>query len=308
MKDRNDIGPEVIAEYPVSTNRKKLWVCELDLLAQLDQLCEKLGIQYFVLWGSAIGALRHKGFIPWDDDIDIGMIREDFEILRQNCHGAFPGYVDIQYGISDHGVDNLLRIRDGRTTGIINHEMNMPGNKGAFIEIYPFDHFSSVTLGKIQTRINLVIYRCMYTKLNHIDRKGIVGCFYRTINRLFTLDTLWKTYEKVGKLQNKRKGKYIDTPTIPSIYTLRGEHLFYVEDCSETLTVPYEYTTIRIPKGYDRVLKQQYPTYMELPPVEKRGVHHSNKVFYDPNKPYTEYIGNRDIEAYFAGDNSYELL
>lgn len=308
MKDRYDLTPEIICEYPVSTNRKKLWVCEIDLLNTLDDLCTKLGISYFMLWGSAIGAVRHKGFIPWDDDIDIGMLRDDFEILRKNISGVFPSYVDIQYGVSEHGVDSLLRIRDGRTTGIIFHETEMPGNKGIFIEIYPFDYISNLALNKIQVRLNFVLQKCMKAKFHQTKKGFLVRSLYRIMNTLFTTEKMWKMTESIGQWQNKKRGKYIDTPTIPSSYTIKGEHLVLLEDCIETIVVPFEYTEARIPKGYDRVLKKQYPNYMDLPPVEKRGTHHRNIVFYDPNRSYTEYEGDGRLEKYFAGDNRFELL
>ena len=79
MLDRKYLTDEVIDGYKVSANRKKLWVTELDLLSFLEEVCIRENINYYLLFGSAIGAVRHKGFIPWDDDIDLGMLREDFE-------------------------------------------------------------------------------------------------------------------------------------------------------------------------------------------------------------------------------------
>lgn len=111
---------------------------ELDLLSLLESLCVRENINYYLLFGSAIGAVRHKGFIPWDDDIDLGMLREDFEKFLNADKSDWPDYVDVQYGLSEHGVDTLLRIRDARTTGITRGDLNKNGNKGAFIEIYVF--------------------------------------------------------------------------------------------------------------------------------------------------------------------------
>lgn len=308
MKDRNDISQEIICDFKVSTNRKKLWHCEIELLEQLEKFCNKYNITYFVLWGSAIGAIRHKGFIPWDDDIDIGMVREDFEILRKHWESEFPDYVDIQYGVSEHGADMLMRIRDSRTTGIVFNEVNMPGNKGAFIEVYPFDYVANTGKRLRQARLNLHIYNCLNTKASHIKRTGIKKIIFGLVNCLFPPNILWKLLEKVAMIQNGGSHEYIDSPAIPSPYTLKGRHLFKTEDCVNTISMPFEYTTIRVPRGYDRVLSVEYKNYMVLPPVEERGLHHENIVFYDPNQPYTAYEGSDAVKKYFAGDNSFELL
>ena len=128
MLDRKYLTDEVIDGYKVSANRKKLWVTELDLLSFLEEVCIRENINYYLLFGSAIGAVRHKGFIPWDDDIDLGMLREDFEKFLNADKSDWPEYIDVQYGISEHGVDTLLRIRDARTTEKITLELRAEQN------------------------------------------------------------------------------------------------------------------------------------------------------------------------------------
>ena len=72
------LAPEIICDFYVDENRKKLWLVSLDLLSELDRVCRKYELRYFLFFGSLLGAIRHKGFIPWDDDIDIAMPRNDF--------------------------------------------------------------------------------------------------------------------------------------------------------------------------------------------------------------------------------------
>ena len=72
---------EIRCEYKVTQDLKKIWMVGLDILFELDKVCKKHNLKYFLLWGSLLGAIRHKGFIPWDDDIDVGMLRSDYEKL-----------------------------------------------------------------------------------------------------------------------------------------------------------------------------------------------------------------------------------
>lgn len=308
MLDRNSLLEEEIAGYKVSSNRKKLWVAELDLLDLLERLCVRENINYFLLFGSAIGAVRHKGFIPWDDDIDLGMLRGDFERFLKADKSDWPEYVSIQYGVSDHGVDTLLRIRDGRTTGITKKDIDVPGNKGVFIEIYVFDAADNARVRMAQLKATRFLERCMscyYLKSKQIGfKKKMRASFVKIVG----VKRVWRLFDTICKLQNKSSGtKYVDTPSLPN-YAIKNHHLFYRKDVEESIYVPFEYTQVRIPKGYERCLSTRYGAYMELPPVEQRGTHHSFEVFYDPTRSYLEYENSDIVRRYFEGDLSLEKL
>lgn len=314
MKNRYDIEAEVVCGYKVSSNRKKLWVHELDMIERLESVCRQLNIQYFTCFGSAIGAVRHKGFIPWDDDIDVGMLREDFDIFIKKGRTMFPSYIDIQYGVSEYRCDPLLRIRDARTTGIINTEYGQKGNKGCFIEIYPFDHVNDNYTRKIQLKITKQIlleltYRTTSAPNQPVKKRSKVSRMRTALFSPFSNEILWWFYEKACRFQNTKKDniKYVDTIGLP-FYAITGHHLYEKKDVIDTYLTDFEYTKIRIPKGYDNVLRTRYGDYMQLPPVEQRGTHHDNIVFYDPNVSYSEYENSDVPVKYFEGDCSLELL
>lgn len=308
MKNRNDFCEEEKIGYVISSNRKKLWGIELDLLDCFEAICKEYDLNYSVLFGGAIGAIRHQGFIPWDDDIDLGMFREDFEKFRVIATKEFPEYVDIQYGYSEHGVDELLRIRDSRTTGITKKEVNMPGNKGAFIEIYPLDYVEDNWVRDVQLFILKQIYACMNIKVYGKKGKSLKFLIRKAISCLLSGNVMWEIYDKVSKLQNGKKRTYVDTISAVSPNTMRKAHLFKYEDMKNSIVVPFEYTNIRVAKGYDNMLRPEYGDYMQLPPIEKRGTHHSTAVFYDPNKTYIEYENSENINKFFEGDFSLSLL
>ena len=73
---------ETVCEFFVDSTRKKIWAIELDILIEFDRICKKHGLKYFLMCGTLLGAIRHKGFIPWDDDIDVAMPRDDFNKLN----------------------------------------------------------------------------------------------------------------------------------------------------------------------------------------------------------------------------------
>lgn len=299
MNQRFNFDEEIRCDYKVSSNRKKLWACELDMLDILDKICNELNIQYFLIFGSALGAVRHDGFIPWDDDIDIGMIREDFEIFRKEGCRLLPEYIGNQYGVSKHGVDTVLRLRDSRTTGITYLELKRPGNKGAFIELYPFDHVKNVYLRDIQVFFTDKCVRLM----RKIEAKMEIN----DNNKLICLKMIWKLYETVCKLQNRFSCKYVDTIALPG-YTTKREDLFEEKYVSKTIIHKFENTKVRLPMGNDICLTQQYGNYMKFPPVEERGTFHENIVFYDPNVSYKEYLNSDIPKRYFEGDNDLNLL
>lgn len=308
MLDREELIEEVIDGYRVSVNRKKLWVAELDMLNLLEELCVKEDINYFLLFGSAIGAVRHKGFIPWDDDIDLGMLRDDFEKFLKADKSDWPEYVSIQYGVSEHGVDPLLRIRDGRTTGITKKDIYTTGNKGVFIEIYVFDAADRSLIRSLQLKATSFLQRCMSCYYLNPSEIGFVKKLRSAFVKVIGINRVWQIFEKICKMQNNKKDSMlVDTLSLPH-YAKKGNHLFYKEDVEQSIYVPFEYTQARIPKGYDRCLSARYGAYMKLPPVEERGKHHSFEVFYDPTCSYTEYENSDIVRCYFEGDSSLEKL
>lgn len=303
MKSRYDIEPEKVCDFQISSNRKKLWVIELDLLAILEKACDQLGITYFMIFGSAMGAVRHKGFIPWDDDIDLGMLREDFDIFVQRGKAFFPDYVDIQYGVSERGVDILLRIRDGRSTGILGNERRLPGNKGVFIEIYVFDEVGTGRLADLQMKASSILCAAMFAK-----DKGFKGSAERAVQRIVGLKTLWNWYTRICTAGNGKGKVFVNLVSTPKYG--RQAHRFRIEkrELSQTVSVPFEYTHARVPVGNDKYLTLLYKDYMTLPPIEKRGVVHDFIVFYDPNRPYTDYENAEVLDRYFGGDAGLSLL
>ena len=170
MNDKEYICDEIRDKFQVSSIRKKVWLCELKIAQWFCTVCSKYNLSYFLIGGSAIGAVRHNGFIPWDDDLDIGMLRNNFETFKEVAPKELPDEYYIEYGVlSDNIFSSLLRIRNKNTTGILVDEFRQGSEGGGiFIEIYPFDN----TIGGVSRKIQLLKSSMFFLALNNWNRKN----------------------------------------------------------------------------------------------------------------------------------------
>ena len=289
---------EIRDGFLVSSQRKRLWKIELEILENFQTICKRHGLNFFLIGGAAIGAARHKGFIPWDDDMDIGMLRKDFDQLLCYLNTELNPKYYVQYGPCEKDLFSpLLRIRDGSTTGILNCDRKSHANQGIFIEIYPFDNVpESTILRKIQIYESKILSNILHARFYNIK----LGTMSSIVNNFFknkTVDEIFDVWMRICKKYNEKNTKYVDTVMLP-IYALQDIHLFNRNGC-ETVFVPYENITTRVALENDKFLKQQYGDYMQLPPLEERGRHHDNTVFYDPDHPYEYWIDNPELNIKF---------
>ena len=283
------LDEEIRCDFKVSTNRKLLWKKEIDLLKWLEGVCEKEKLDYFLIAGSEIGVIRHSGFIPWDDDIDIGMLRVNFDKFLKVYKEYLPKEYEVQFGLDEqNGVwSSLIRIRDNNSTGIINNQIGKNISHGVFIEIYCFDFVpEKKNKQKKLARKASGYLLVLQDKIGQIPAKGkraiLLKLLYR---RLSTKDLV----DKIDVLcRSIPKSNCVSTIMLPK-YLAEGTEVFDFVDVEKTISLPFEYITARVPIGYDNCLTREFGDYLTLPPINERGIHHSTKVFYDASKPYTEY-------------------
>ena len=128
---------EIRSGFPVNEKRKKVWAVELELLQKFDEVCRKYNLTYYAYYGTLLGAVRHQGFIPWDDDIDVVMFREDYEKLQAVAPEEFREPYFFQNSYTDQMLWFFSKLRDSRTTAIEFPARNL--HQGIFIDIFPLD-------------------------------------------------------------------------------------------------------------------------------------------------------------------------
>lgn len=132
---------ENLCEYTVTSKDKKIWAIELDLLNEFKNVCEKYNLKWFIAYGSLIGSIRHKGFIPWDNDVDVWMPRKDFRKLCEIASEEFQYPYFLSYAVSEHGnrFSTYAKLCNSLTTGG-GEDMWLQGvNCGLFIDIFILD-------------------------------------------------------------------------------------------------------------------------------------------------------------------------
>ncbi len=134
---------EIRSGFLVTTDRKKIWNKEIELFLEVDRICKKYDIPYFVVYGTMIGGARHKGFVPWDDDMDVAMMRSDYMRFVQVAAQEVKSPYFLQNTYTDSRIMNWTKIMDDRTSAIEDWDADM--HQGMFVDIFPLDAVSDGT-------------------------------------------------------------------------------------------------------------------------------------------------------------------
>ena len=275
-----------------STELQKLKVIELELLKDFIMVCEQLNLKYYIIAGTLIGAIRHQGFIPWDDDIDVAMPREDYEVFMREGQELLSNDYFVQCLKTEPDLPICFaKIRNSNTTFIETSIKDFDINHGVYIDVFPLDFCP--TDEKIRKRqkkkINLLTMRIcdeMYLPNSKMSIKTKLVTFLLKL-RYPNYRTAVKAKEKQYKLCKNSNllvnfgGAWGDREIVPAEW--------FAEACD----LDFEGVTVKGPREYDKLLTQIYGDYMTPPPVEKRTTHHFATVV-DTGVPYTEYV-KKDI-------------
>ncbi len=264
----------------------------LEMFKYFKQICQENGLRYWAGGGTCIGALRHQGFIPWDDDLDVFMPRSDYRKLRQiwNQVANTEKYQLLYTDKTRNGHDTCMRMVDLGTTFINRSCVNEDIEHGMFIDIISMEGCPESKWDQLWQIYHSVLYS-VYNVQRLPDNQGKFLRFATKI-ALGLVRTPEQRY-KVWTHHEKKMAKYdFDQAKLVKETTTSFRALFYSypREYFETREVPFEDTTIAIPVGAHEYLTRIFGDYMQLPPEEKRVAKH-NIVFIDLQKPYTEYKG-----------------
>ena len=255
---------------------------QLAILKYVAEFCENNGLRYFLADGTLIGAIRHKGFIPWDDDIDIQMPRPDLNRLisifnKQSGSNKFH-LIYPKDPIAQH---YMVKIVDTDTVKIEPYLNYSNGFLGVDIDVFALDGCPDDEREFVKWGLEIRGYNKAYTYKKKSVLRGILGrgkdiIKKRTIAKFVPLLSSDDIMDKIYTLVNKYpydKSKYIARIGI-------SDHFRTLPDCWEPEYAEFEGDWFRVPRGYDEILTKQYGDYMKLPPIEKQVTHHVNNVYW----------------------------
>lgn len=253
---------------------------ELEILKYIHSLCEKHKLRYYLAGGTLLGAVRHQGFIPWDDDIDILMPRSDFEKLSNIINNDVSKYTCFSPIKNDGYYYNFGKIVDSDTMAIEKGVIPIK-DLGVWVDVFILEGFPSDfrLQKKLYSRINKLRKRInSYSKRWPALRKNIfiyfLHLFWCIRNKFIPLNKIQKKYEKLV-IKNSFESSQFVFPTGGAY----GMEVYSKELFNEVKLYNFEGSYFYSIKDYDSYLKRLYKTYMDLPPIEKRVTPHGFDAF-----------------------------
>lgn len=252
-----------------SINLDELRSIQLDLLQKTTDFCEKNGLRYFLCGGTLIGAVRHKGFIPWDDDIDIAMPRADYDRFIRSFNDPDNYYQVVNLDLNSDYAYSFAKVFDNRT---VLKELHYPGDTfGVYIDVFPADGVRN----KTQIRKIMILHKMLNTKRANYYNRTI---FKKIINTLGKLLLLPFSAHQIATWMDKEARRYalFSLPSAGVIANPLGlgekvdKSVFNSDVYQE-----FEGRQYRVPVGYDIWLRSIYGDYMQLPPEKHRVSHHT---------------------------------
>ena len=266
-----------------------LQITELNLLKCFLDICDTLEIKYFLVCGSALGAVKYGGFIPWDDDLDVGMYRRDSERFLENAPPMLPDNVFLQSYESDNAYPQIFaKLRNSDTTYIEKTVAKLDMNHGVYIDIFPLDGYPRLRIKQSMLEFRKKIYKRLISCNFDADR-GFLGKLYVSVFRFFKIH---KYTNSILKKYEKMISKYCieDSDLICNHGNWQGR-LEYAsrEQYGDGAWAEFEGLKVRVPERYDEYLTQKYGDWRADLPEDQQVGHHYYEVC-DLSKPYTEYL------------------
>lgn len=267
---------------------KEIQLIELNILKEIDLLCKKNNIRYFLVGGTQLGAVRHKGFIPWDDDIDIGMPRVDYEKFIRIINDASPHWIKIQTYDNTHNFPyNFAKVIDIRTKLVEKSTQHLDLISGVFVDVFPLD---GAPVNEIKKKIHYFKVRLLKAKIaTYYFKKDTIlgvgkkeGFMIKTIKEfvykiLVVVNKFSQPIIMQRKLDSLLKKYCFDQSLIMGNYlgAWGYKELMPREFFGEGKEVIFEKNTFSAVDKTHEYLSTLYGDYMKLPPIEKQKSHHN---------------------------------
>lgn len=272
---------------------KELQKVEKKLFLEFIKICEENQLTWFVLGGTVLGAVRHKGFIPWDDDIDVAMPREDYERFLNIAQEELPSNMFLQTYKTDENYPHIFaKIRKSDTTFIETSVSLINMNHGVYLDVFPLDGYPK---SKVSQKIFHLKEKILKIAISEVfkDEKGsgisvkkiLKNTIAKTIpcrNAVKKLDSLYKKYS------------YNDSKKVANFGGAWGKkEIMAKEIFGNGIQGEFEGNKVILPEKTHEYLTLLYGDYMILPPLEKRISHHHCTII-DLENSYTKYKDSKN--------------
>lgn len=257
---------------------------EMDILAEFIDICQKYGLRYYAMGGTCLGAVKYQGFIPWDDDIDVGMPRQDYNKFLQIAQDELPDNYFLQnYRTEKEYLQNYSKIRANDTIFMEKEVAGLDMNHGVYIDIFPLDglprnkYLRKVTRFRLKC-FNLGIYGHYIDDTQHLKPWSKM---VRTVMKCrYTPQQLHRKWECLAASYDYDRCKWVCFYGAEPI----GQRKYL----GEGIQMQFEHLHITVPLQYDLFLKEYYGDYMTPYPQDKQTTSHETLMI-DVAKSYKEY-------------------
>jgi len=254
---------------------KKLQRTQMMILKDVAEICKKNNLRYYMIGGTLLGAVRHKGFIPWDDDMDIVMFRKEYNKLFEIIKTNYSEKYFVQRFESDSNYTRyIMKIRLNGTKHVEAGVSDVEMHQGIYIDIFPVDYLKNAGIithirgGMVRV---LFAYKNIRHRHNHYTGiKRIIAEPMYLLTKIIPEKFVNRLFEIVYECDNNKNCKFVTN--FASRYKWKKQ-MFPIEYYNKGIPLTFEDTTFIAPKKYKRILKRLYGNYMALPPEEKRIAH-----------------------------------
>ncbi len=252
---------------------RKLQLIQLEMLIEVDRICRKCGIKYNIIAGTLLGAVRHKGYIPWDDDADVALLRPEYEKFREACKTELD---KSRFYFQDHRNTKGYRwgygkLRRKGTEFIRKGQEHMPYKSGVFIDIFPLDNVPDDELERWFHNLHCnLIRKTLWSAVGEkADKSSIMRALYSLLN-LIPRKLVFLHYKCFQDKYNSTPTKMVRILTFP---TPNKNYGYFRRWYEESADYEFEGHIFKGIKDYDEYLTFKFGDYMKLPPEEQRKTH-----------------------------------